>query len=188
MSGGLSVASRLCDEAKPDNPGKPAGVDEGCERIGGRASGRVHAQGHKATSGGVQRARCQTCQLTPVHDATRCRLWHGAKFRAESPSAEVECIADIAGDTFLARNFLRSLFSTRSVENRTWEKYGKIARMTNSDIQAHRRMSATAVIGLMSGTPLYNLKRFSALPCAMRSLSAALTGSCSRNARPSGID
>jgi len=31
--------------------------------------------------------------------------WHGAKFRAEPASAEVECIGDIAGDWFLARNF-----------------------------------------------------------------------------------
>ena len=38
------------------------------------------------------------------------------------------------------------------------------------------------------GPTLYRLKSRSALPCAMRSLSAALTGSCSRNARASAID
>jgi len=34
----------------------------------------------------------------------------------------------------------------------------------------------------------YSLNSFSALPCAMRSLSSALTGICSRNARAAGID
>jgi hypothetical protein len=34
----------------------------------------------------------------------------------------------------------------------------------------------------------YSLKSFSALPCAIRSLSAALTGSWSKKARPSDMD
>jgi hypothetical protein len=34
----------------------------------------------------------------------KVRHWHRAKFRAEPASAEVERIADIAGDSFPARN------------------------------------------------------------------------------------
>jgi hypothetical protein len=39
-----------------------------------------------------------------------------------------------------------------------------------------------------SANPPYNSNSFSALPWAMRSLSAALTGNCSKKARPSAMD
>ena len=39
-----------------------------------------------------------------------------------------------------------------------------------------------------STKPSYDLNNFSALPWAIRSLSAALTGSCSKKARASAID
>jgi hypothetical protein len=51
-----------------------------------------------------------------------------------------------------------------------------------------RNICAPMVGYARSANPPDNLKSFSALPWAMRSLSAALTGSCSKNARPSAMD
>jgi hypothetical protein len=73
-----------------------------------------------------------------------------------------------------------------------WQRGAAMSRSENAP-----RRSADAVsicelrrptVGFASLNPPYKLNSFSALPCAMRSRSAALTGSCSRNARAATID
>ena len=64
-----NVASRLCDEAKPGqiliSPRVLMAVEDAVDC---RAGGRVHAQRHPSSFGGLQRTRHQICKLKPVQD------------------------------------------------------------------------------------------------------------------------